>query len=73
VCIDQPVLVEVSAEEKSQLFVDFSQNDSIWSDSLFADPIPEVADETLQPGHASHATPGAAPTKNQPAPQGSAA
>lgn len=38
VCIDQPVLVEVGADEKSQLFVDFSQNDSVWSDSLFAEP-----------------------------------
>jgi diguanylate cyclase (GGDEF)-like protein len=73
VCIDQPVLVEVSAEEKSQLFVDFSQNDSIWSDSVFVDPIPEVADETPQPGHAPHAAPGASPPQNQAAPQGSAA
>ena len=34
VCIDQPMLVEVSPEEKSQLYIDFSQNDSIWGDSL---------------------------------------
>jgi diguanylate cyclase (GGDEF)-like protein len=54
VCIDQPVLVEVSAEEKSQLFVDFSQNDSIWSDSLFADPVPDLADEALPPVFGPH-------------------
>lgn len=37
VCIEQPLLVEVSPEEKSQLFVDFSQNDSRWSSSLFGE------------------------------------
>lgn len=35
VCIDQPLLVEVSPEEKSQLYIDFSQNDSVWGNSLF--------------------------------------
>lgn len=35
VCIDQPMLVEVSPEEKSQLYIDFSQNDSVWGSSLF--------------------------------------
>ncbi len=47
VCIDQPVLMEVSADEKSQLFVDFSQNDSIWSDSLFSDPDAYLSDDAL--------------------------
>ena len=36
VCMDQPLLMEVSPEEKSQLFMDFSQNDSIWGDSLYS-------------------------------------
>jgi two-component system, cell cycle response regulator len=35
VSIDQPLLMAVSPEEKSQLFIDFSQNDSIWGSSLF--------------------------------------
>jgi diguanylate cyclase (GGDEF)-like protein len=38
VCIDQPEPVRVSAQEKHQLFADFSQNDSVWSDSLFTPP-----------------------------------
>jgi two-component system, cell cycle response regulator len=37
VCIDQPLMVEVSPEEKSQLFIDFSQNDSRWGSSLFGE------------------------------------
>ena len=65
VCIDQPVLVEVSAEEKSQLFVDFSQNDSIWSDSLFAEPVPEVADTAPQSECALDPDPGATPPQSQ--------
>lgn len=35
VCVNQPFVMEVSPEEKSQLFVDFSQNDSRWGSSLF--------------------------------------
>ncbi len=42
VCIDQPLLVEVSSEEKSQLFVDFSQNDSRWGGSFYG----ELREET---------------------------
>lgn len=38
VCMDQPLLMEVTPEEKSQLFMDFSQNDSIWGESLFNNP-----------------------------------
>lgn len=37
VCIDQPLLVEVSPEEKNQLFVDFSQNDSRWGGSFYGE------------------------------------
>ena len=42
VCMDQPLLMEVSPEEKSQLFMDFSQNDSIWGDSLFGNTTNEL-------------------------------
>ncbi len=48
VCIDQPLLVEVSPEEKSQLFVDFSQNDSRWGSSLFGEFPTEAPDSTLE-------------------------
>ncbi|MEN9537834.1 MAG: hypothetical protein RLZZ126_69 [Pseudomonadota bacterium] len=62
ISIDQPFLMAVSPEEKSQLFIDFSQNDSIWGNSLFGmEPAPQsetVADaparaaqgETLEQG-----------------------
>ena len=45
VCIVQPFMVEVSPEEKSQLFVDFSQNDSRFGNSLFGDMLDEPAAE----------------------------
>ena len=48
VCIDQPLLVEVSPEEKSQLFVDFSQNDSRWGGSFYGD-LTAATPEPAQP------------------------
>jgi two-component system, cell cycle response regulator len=48
VCIDQPLMVEVSPEEKSQLFVDFSQNDSRWGGSFYGDLQDEV-DAAFEP------------------------
>lgn len=62
VCIDQPLMVEVSSEEKSLLFVDFSQNDSRWGGSFYgelleesdsvdapASPAPSVPSPALSP------------------------
>jgi hypothetical protein len=51
VSMDLPLLTAVSAEEKSQLFIDFSQNDSVWGNSLFgpsASPGDEPAFEAAQ-------------------------
>ncbi len=66
VCIDQPLLVEVSAEEKSQLFVDFSQNDSRWGGSFYGD-LQDEADSSfvmpeLEPGSAPEPEPEASHT-----------
>ena len=56
VCIDQPFMMEVSPEEKSQLFVDFSQNDSRWGSSLYGDLTDDTGAEP-SPGNAAEASP----------------
>ncbi len=64
VCINQPLLVEVSPEEKSQLFVDFSQNDSRWGNSLFGEFPVEPPDKVLE---ADLLGPEASPSASAPA------
>lgn len=51
VSIDLPLLTAVSPEEKSQLFIDFSQNDSVWGNSLFGPPVTPDSDPGFQAAH----------------------